>query len=56
MTEIPIAHDDLEAGNLAHPTKEVGDIGVRTVGDYIQKISLARTIVMNGTMGHYELQ
>lgn len=47
--------DDLDAGNRANPTKEVGDIGVRTVGDYIHQISLARTIVMNGTMGHYEL-
>jgi len=47
--------EGLEAANRANPTREVGDIGVRTVGDYINRISMARTIVMNGTMGHYEL-
>lgn len=47
--------EKLEKGNNDNPTKEAGDIGVRTVGDYIHRISLARTIVMNGTMGHYEL-
>lgn len=47
--------DELKIDKLEKSMKEAGDIGVRTVGDYIHRISLARTIVMNGTMGHYEL-